>query len=144
MTVPPRGIESTRWRRPRGDRWAAWLTGCALAALVPGCAFFHHDDVPAAALRERILPALDFQPLPAELPSAPAGPEADRLPMPRPVEPGNAPDCTDDASASPPAAACAARGPLTLEGAIDLAFQANPTLEVMRERITQAEGGRQV
>src|SRR5262249_49780454 len=33
-------------------------------------------------------------------------------------------------------------GPLTLERATDLALQANPTLEELRERIEQAEGGR--
>ncbi len=33
---------------------------------------------------------------------------------------------------------------MTLEEAIDLAFRSNPTLEVMRGRVGQAEGGRQV
>jgi outer membrane protein TolC len=35
-------------------------------------------------------------------------------------------------------------GPLNLDQAIDLAFRLNPGLEVMRERIAQAESGRQI
>jgi len=140
MAVPPR-IEWTRWRRPRGDRWAAWLAGCALAALVPGCAFFHNDAVPAADLRERILPAFDAQvPASTPPPAVSTGTEPEQLPMPRPLGAPNAPAELEDQPAKPQAADC----PLTLEEAMDLAFRSSPMLAVMRARIAQAQGGRQV
>jgi outer membrane protein len=140
MAVPPRRIEPTRWRRPRGDRWAAWLAGCALAALVPGCAFFHNDAVPAAALRDRILPAFDAPAPTSQAPAAAPGPEPELLPMPRRLEPGKAPADLEDPTDAPQTADC----PLTLEEALDLASRSSPTLEVMRARIAQAQGGRQV
>jgi outer membrane protein len=139
MAAPPRRIERTRWRRPRGDRWAAWLAGCALAALVPGCAFYHKDAVPAAELRERILPAFDLQPLAGELPPSTAA-DPERLPMPRPLESGKERTEFAELTTQPPAADCS----LTLEEAVDLAFRSSPNLDLMRERIAQAQGGRQV
>lgn len=91
----------------------------ALAFLPGGCSFFH-PNVPEAALRQRILP-------PAELP-----PLAD-LPQPIPTTP---PDTAAEDEPELP------RGPLTLEQSLALADQLSPSLELMRERIAQAEGGR--
>jgi hypothetical protein len=142
-----------------------WLFCCALAALPSGCAFFQHDDVPAAQLRSRILPPPNLQTPPEMLPSpSPVIPEQQKCPLPPPREPPTPSveqvsfrlpsPAADEAEpggeviwrsvrsneAPPPAPSSA----LSLEAAIDLSFGNSPTLDVMRERIAQAQGGRKV
>lgn len=122
---------------------AAWLALCALSALVPGCAFLFPGDVQTAALRSRILPPADFQP-PAQIqpevpsPAIASDPATEKLPAPREV-PDHSPDTHAEASShgrNEPA--------LTLEQAIDLSVSNSPTLEVMRQRMAQAQAGRTV
>lgn len=120
----------------------------ALAALVPGCAFFHNDNAAAAALRERILPPADYV-APTEVgPSVLPGAPGEQLPPPRAVGDGEeeAQEREEEsqerpACATPQAAIAAA---LSLEDAIELSFQNSPTVELMRQRIAQAQGGRTV
>jgi outer membrane protein len=115
----------------------AWLLlGYALTA--SGCAFFHKDNAPDVELRARIFPALDYQPVKdVASPNPPIPPKAEPLPMPREV---GGEEAEDHTAASPLASPEA----LPLDRAIELAFQYSPTLELMRERIVQAQGGRQV
>ncbi|MBY0527441.1 MAG: TolC family protein [Gemmataceae bacterium] len=113
----------------------------------PGCAFFH-NDVPITELTQRIL-APDGMPAAANLDSAPrlTPPPAETLPRPRrlPLDEGDNPkpdaeESDTTASACEPPAGAA----LSLDRAVELAWDYNPGLDVMRERIVQARGGKQV
>lgn len=118
------GITPREWGNSMG--WfatrAVRAAGCLL---ISGCALIHQPIVPTAELRDRILPPpIDQSDLPATLPSLGAPVAVDR------------PFFAEDTPSS--------RTPLTLEEAIDIALRANPRIEMLRERIAQAEGGRLV
>lgn len=123
-----------------------------LAALVPGCAFFHNDNAAAAALRERILPPADSVAPPEVGPSVLPGAPGELLPAPRKVsedgEEQEAAPAQPQAEDQETSSACGCAGPLapalSLEDAIELSFQNSPTVELMRQRIAQAQGGRTV
>lgn len=132
----------------------AWLALCASSALVPGCAFFSTDDVQTAALRSRIIPPADFQSTdsaPSKNPTTPSDSAAEKLPLPREVS--GDPSERDGSSAASPSgksapvalgAIHAGQPALTLEQAIDLSVGNSPALEVMRQRMVQAQAGRTV
>jgi len=110
--------------------------------LLPGCALLPHDHVPADLLRDRILPPPELRsnslPPPSELPKELAKQET--RPHAR-LGFGN-PDSEPAADETPEGGLPLAT--LTLEEAIDLAFRASPNLEVMEQRIAQAEAGRTI
>jgi outer membrane protein TolC len=111
--------------------FARGLVG-GLLLLQGGCAMLH-PSVPAAALSQRILPA------PAVPPSqAPArlGAPVEALPAPPSVL-GLSKPLIPPIPPTPPGETSA----LTLELALDMAQRANPNLQAMRERVTQAEAG---
>lgn len=119
-----------------GRRWAVHLGAGLLAAWVSGCAALE-PAVPAGDLRQRILPPADAAPslfLPKT--EAPAAAEESAAPA-SPRQPQGTAEAEE-------ASSCLPGGPLTLEQAVALALRTNPGLEVMRERIAEAEGGKQV
>jgi outer membrane protein TolC len=101
----------------------ARITILALFVAPAGCSG-PCPDVPVELLSQRILPPPDLTPVCSAKPPAP-------VPCPEPVE---------DASILKGADA----KPLSLDHAIALAQQNNPTLERMGEQIARAEGGQQV
>jgi outer membrane protein TolC len=106
-----------------------WMMVWALLGLPGGCAFVRSDG-PSASLRQRILPPAGVQP---------AGEAAGSLAP----EPSRS-DPTPEGEAVLPADEAEPDGPLTLDQAVALAYRYSPQLEVMRQRVAQAEGGRQV
>jgi outer membrane protein TolC len=106
----------------------AWAVAGVLSLSPVGCALFH-ADAPAAGLGQRILPPPDLASFHPDDTSAPPANPSEELPKPREWP---------SADATRPA------GALTLEQAIALALDSNPSLEAMAERIAQAEGGKQV
>src|SRR5262245_30373709 len=124
-----------------------------LLLLQGGCALLR-PSVPAAALSQRILPPSG----PGEAAGASTSWTVEEvLPTPRPaprVEAGavsTSKPLTPPGPPSPPPDTCALTLELvpetcavTLELALDMAQRANPNLQAMRERVTQAEAGQTV
>lgn len=111
------------WFATRPVRAVVRTLGCLL---VCGCSLLHRDSVPADALRARILPP------PIELPTD--------LPPPTLGLPVDDPHIV----LRPPTGEESSEDPLSLEEAIEIALSANPRIEMLRERIAQAEAGKLV
>lgn len=104
---------------------ARYLAGVVLS-LLPGCALFK-PHVPAEMLRSRILPPvespIDRLPTPREVPENEEAAFFERLEVPR-CEPS--------------------QGEVSLDDAIALALRYSPRLELMADRVAQAQAGRTV
>lgn len=111
-----------------------WLGLAMLLVSMAGCQWCATSP-PVGELQQRILPPADFQPIDPQR----GLDEAERiLPAPRPVE-----EPAEEMLSGRMCLDCTSE-PLTLELAIQLAYQNNPGLEAMVERIEQARAGRQI
>lgn len=118
------------------------MAGCVLAVTLGGCAFLHRDHLPASSLGQRIMPPFEVVADARLAPPEASPPGEEELPAPRHLprfETSESLEPVDYQPESPTAGP-----PLTLEQAINMSLSASPTIEAMRERVAQAEGGRQI